>query len=119
MLKVDLHCHSNVSDGVLTPAGVAAYAHQAGVDVWALTDHDEVGGIKVARAHTSTPAWCAYAATPAGVRTPSETLEWQCRSTFSMTEGTTMKECSLYGSVPRVQGTPAKNVSIMPASSAG
>lgn len=50
MLKVDLHCHSNVSDGVLTPAGVAAYAHQSGVDVWALTDHDEIGGIKVARA---------------------------------------------------------------------
>ncbi|HWJ94245.1 MAG TPA: 3',5'-nucleoside bisphosphate phosphatase [Telluria sp.] len=52
MLKVDLHCHSNVSDGVLTPEGVAAYAHKAGVDVWALTDHDEVDGIKRAR-HTA------------------------------------------------------------------
>ena len=50
MLKVDLHCHSNVSDGVLAPAAVAAYARKAGVDVWALTDHDEVGGIKAARA---------------------------------------------------------------------
>lgn len=50
MLKVDLHCHSNVSDGVLPPAKVAAYAHEAGVDVWALTDHDEVGGIAAARA---------------------------------------------------------------------
>jgi predicted metal-dependent phosphoesterase TrpH len=49
MMKVDLHCHSNVSDGVLAPAGVAAYAHKSGVDVWALTDHDEVGGIKAAR----------------------------------------------------------------------
>jgi predicted metal-dependent phosphoesterase TrpH len=49
MLKVDLHCHSNVSDGVLTPAAVARYAHQAGVDVWALTDHDEIGGIAAAR----------------------------------------------------------------------
>jgi predicted metal-dependent phosphoesterase TrpH len=49
MLKVDLHCHSNVSDGVLAPAAVAAYAHKDGVDVWALTDHDEVGGIKAAR----------------------------------------------------------------------
>jgi predicted metal-dependent phosphoesterase TrpH len=49
MLKVDLHCHSNVSDGVLTPAAVAAYARQAGVDTWALTDHDEVSGIKAAR----------------------------------------------------------------------
>ena len=50
MLKVDLHCHSNVSDGVLAPAAVAEYARKAGVDVWALTDHDEVGGTAVARA---------------------------------------------------------------------
>jgi predicted metal-dependent phosphoesterase TrpH len=49
MLKVDLHCHSNVSDGVLAPAAVAAYARKGGVDVWALTDHDEIGGIKAAR----------------------------------------------------------------------
>ncbi len=49
MLKVDLHCHSNVSDGVLPPADVAATARKAGVDAWALTDHDEVGGIAAAR----------------------------------------------------------------------
>jgi hypothetical protein len=49
MQKVDLHCHSNVSDGVLAPAAVARYAHKAGVDVWALTDHDEVAGIAEAR----------------------------------------------------------------------
>jgi predicted metal-dependent phosphoesterase TrpH len=49
MLKVDLHCHSNVSDGVLAPAAVAAYARKGGVDVWALTDHDEVKGVKAAR----------------------------------------------------------------------
>jgi predicted metal-dependent phosphoesterase TrpH len=49
MLNVDLHSHSSVSDGVLAPAEVAAYARKAGVDVWALTDHDEVGGIKAAR----------------------------------------------------------------------
>ncbi|MGV7209146.1 3',5'-nucleoside bisphosphate phosphatase [Oxalobacteraceae bacterium A2-2] len=50
MLKVDLHCHSNVSDGVLAPAAVAAHARAGGVDAWALTDHDEVGGIAAARA---------------------------------------------------------------------
>lgn len=49
MLKVDLHCHSNISDGVLAPAAVAAYARKAGVDVWALTDHDEISGIPAAR----------------------------------------------------------------------
>jgi len=49
-MKVDLHCHSNVSDGVLPPALVAAHARKGGVDVWALTDHDEVGGTASARA---------------------------------------------------------------------
>jgi predicted metal-dependent phosphoesterase TrpH len=50
MLNVDLHCHSNISDGVLAPSAVAAYARKAGVDVWALTDHDEVSGVPAARA---------------------------------------------------------------------
>src|SRR3954453_6226389 len=50
MLNIDLHCHSNVSDGVLPPAQVAARAKANGVDVWALTDHDEVSGIAEARA---------------------------------------------------------------------
>lgn len=50
MPNIDLHCHSNVSDGVLPPAALAARASANGVDVWALTDHDEVGGIAAARA---------------------------------------------------------------------
>ncbi|CAN5388312.1 PHP domain-containing protein [soil metagenome] len=49
-LNVDLHCHSNISDGVLSPTAVAARAKANGVDVWALTDHDEVDGIPEARA---------------------------------------------------------------------
>jgi len=49
MPNVDLHCHSTVSDGLLPPAEVAARAKAHGVDVWALTDHDEVGGIAAAR----------------------------------------------------------------------
>ncbi|PFH04595.1 hypothetical protein BCF11_5379 [Collimonas sp. PA-H2] len=50
MLNVDLHCHSNVSDGTLTPMAVAARAKANGVDMWALTDHDEIDGIAEARA---------------------------------------------------------------------
>lgn len=50
ILNIDLHCHSNISDGVLTPAAVAARAKANGVDVWALTDHDEIDGIAQARA---------------------------------------------------------------------
>ncbi|QAU35094.1 3',5'-nucleoside bisphosphate phosphatase [Janthinobacterium sp. 17J80-10] len=49
MLNIDLHCHSNVSDGTLAPAAVAARAKAQGVDVWALTDHDELDGIAEAR----------------------------------------------------------------------
>jgi predicted metal-dependent phosphoesterase TrpH len=49
-MNVDLHSHSIVSDGLLKPAAVAARAKKGGVDVWALTDHDETGGIAEARA---------------------------------------------------------------------
>lgn len=50
MPNFDLHCHSNISDGVLAPQELARRAHGNGVDVWALTDHDEVSGIAEARA---------------------------------------------------------------------
>ncbi len=49
MLNADLHSHSNVSDGTLAPAELAARAKANGVEIWALTDHDEVGGIAEAR----------------------------------------------------------------------
>jgi 3',5'-nucleoside bisphosphate phosphatase len=44
ILNADLHCHSVVSDGTLTPEQLAQRAHANGVELWALTDHDEVGG---------------------------------------------------------------------------
>jgi predicted metal-dependent phosphoesterase TrpH len=44
MLNADLHCHSTVSDGTLTPEVLAERAKTNGVELWALTDHDEVGG---------------------------------------------------------------------------
>ena len=50
MLNADLHCHSRISDGTLAPAEVAARAKANGVELWALTDHDEIGGIAEARA---------------------------------------------------------------------
>jgi len=54
MRNIDLHCHSTISDGVLAPAAVAARAKANGVDVWALTDHDEVDGVAEARAAAAT-----------------------------------------------------------------
>ena len=44
ILNADLHCHSVISDGTLTPEALAARAHANGVELWALTDHDEIGG---------------------------------------------------------------------------
>jgi predicted metal-dependent phosphoesterase TrpH len=44
ILNADLHCHSVVSDGTLTPEELAARAATNGVELWALTDHDEIGG---------------------------------------------------------------------------
>ncbi|HEX8978725.1 MAG TPA: 3',5'-nucleoside bisphosphate phosphatase [Parasulfuritortus sp.] len=46
----DLHSHSTASDGVLSPQDLVCRAAQQGVDVLALTDHDEVKGISAARA---------------------------------------------------------------------
>lgn len=46
---IDLHCHSTISDGVYAPEALVAYAHQQGVKVLALTDHDDVGGLYEAR----------------------------------------------------------------------
>ena len=49
-LNVDLHSHSIASDGLLPAAEVAVKAKAGGVDVWALTDHDEVKALPEARA---------------------------------------------------------------------
>jgi hypothetical protein len=44
LTNADLHCHSVVSDGTLTPEALAERAKANGVALWALTDHDELGG---------------------------------------------------------------------------
>ena len=47
--KIDLHCHSTVSDGLLSPADLVAHAANSGIKVLALTDHDDVSGLTAAR----------------------------------------------------------------------
>ena len=49
LLNADLHSHSNISDGTLSPADLAQRAFDNGVDLWALTDHDELRGLHGAR----------------------------------------------------------------------
>jgi predicted metal-dependent phosphoesterase TrpH len=48
-LNADLHCHSVISDGTLTPEELAERANMNGVRLWSLTDHDELGGQQRAR----------------------------------------------------------------------
>lgn len=47
-LVFDLHSHSNISDGLLSPAELVAHAATHGVDVLALTDHDDTSGLQSA-----------------------------------------------------------------------
>ena len=49
-MRIDLHAHSNVSDGTQTPAGVIISAVSAGLDAVALTDHDSTDGWETAAA---------------------------------------------------------------------
>ena len=47
--QIDLHCHSTISDGILSPQDLVAHAAKSGVKVLALTDHDDVSGLQAAR----------------------------------------------------------------------
>ena len=72
LLNADLHCHSTLSDGTLEPEALAARAKAGGVELWALTDHDEVAGQQRARAAAQREglAWlsgCEISVTFAGV----------------------------------------------------
>ena len=49
-LNADLHSHSTASDGTLDASTLAARAKANGVELWALTDHDELVGLPGARA---------------------------------------------------------------------
>ena len=49
MFNIDLHCHSTVSDGLLTPTQLVERAATRGVSMLALTDHDDLGGLGEAR----------------------------------------------------------------------
>ena len=45
MRRIDLHTHSNISDGSMTPRELMEHAAQAGLAAIALTDHDTVAGL--------------------------------------------------------------------------
>ena len=60
-VRADLHSHSIYSDGTMAPGDVARRAAEQGVELYALTDHDEVSGLAEASAAASA---CALAFVP-------------------------------------------------------
>ena len=73
-LNADLHCHSVVSDGTLTPEALAARARVNGVELWALTDHDEIGGQARAAAAAATHGMAYLTGTEISVTFANETV---------------------------------------------
>ncbi len=49
MKYIDLHVHSTVSDGTLTPAELVDHAVELGLSAFALTDHDTIRGVATAK----------------------------------------------------------------------
>ena len=74
ILNADLHCHSVVSDGTLTPEELAARAAANGVELWALTDHDEIGGQQRAAAAASSHGMKYLTGTEISVTFAGETV---------------------------------------------
>lgn len=73
-LNADLHCHSVVSDGTLTPEVLATRARGNGVDLWALTDHDEIGGVQRARVAAQAQGMAFLSGVEISVSFASETV---------------------------------------------
>ncbi|WP_347251950.1 PHP domain-containing protein [Legionella sp.] len=46
---IDLHCHSNFSDGILSPQALVSKALEANIKTLALTDHDTIAGVEAIR----------------------------------------------------------------------
>jgi 3',5'-nucleoside bisphosphate phosphatase len=74
ILNADLHCHSVVSDGTLTPEQLAERAAANSVELWSLTDHDEVGGQQRAAAAASAHGMKYLTGTEISVTFASETV---------------------------------------------
>lgn len=50
IIRVNLHTHSTISDGLLNPKDLVKVLHDSGVKVFALTDHDKINGLVEAKA---------------------------------------------------------------------
>ena len=53
MQAIDLHVHSNRSDGTLSPTQLVDYAMEKGLSAFALTDHDTIDGLDEAMSYAA------------------------------------------------------------------
>ena len=74
MTRYDLHSHSTCSDGVLTPTALVQRAAERGVEVLALTDHDEVAGLDEAHAAAREAGIMLVSGTEVSVTWQGETI---------------------------------------------
>jgi len=74
MTVYDLHCHSTASDGVLSPRALVERAASMGVQVLALTDHDELRGLDEAREVAEALGCSAFLKKPFDVNSLLETV---------------------------------------------
>lgn len=56
MKKIDLHCHTTASDGTLSPLQLYNRAHEQGVTLLAITDHDTIAGYEYLSNTTTLPS---------------------------------------------------------------
>ena len=50
-VRIDLHCHSSFSDGVLSPLEIARHCAEQGVQFASLTDHNTIDGLDAFESH--------------------------------------------------------------------
>lgn len=95
--NADLHSHSTVSDGLLAPAALVRRAYANRVDLLALTDHDELGGIDEARAEASALGMRFVAGTEISV-------SWQDQSVHIVGLGLDVSNETLVAGLAKVRG---------------
>ena len=72
--RIDLHVHSNCSDGTYTPEELVLYALRKGLSAFALTDHDTVDGVRRAQQAASGTSLKKYVGDHAPCFVPQEQI---------------------------------------------
>src|SRR6267143_5140905 len=77
-MRADPHCHTDASDGMVTPAALVDAAVKAGIDLIAVTDHDTMDSVKETQARGEAAGLTVVAGQEVTTRWPAQThiLGW-------------------------------------------